>query len=82
MKRLFVPVRFRGQGIGRRLCEALIASAKDDGFHLMRLDTGNLLTEAIAMYESVGFRHCAPYRDYPEKLVPYLIFMEMPLTKS
>jgi len=79
MKRLFVLDRFRGNGTGRRLCEAIIASAKDDGFQLMRLDTGNLLTEAIGMYQSIGFRHCAPYHDYPEKLMPYLLFMEMPL---
>ena len=51
MKRLFVPDRFRGHGYGRKLCDALIRSAKDENFKLMRLDTGNLLTEAIAMYE-------------------------------
>jgi ribosomal protein S18 acetylase RimI-like enzyme len=82
MKRLFVPSRFQGQGTGRRLCEAAVASAKDDGFQLMRLDTANLMTEAIAMYQSIGFRHCAPYQDYPEKLMPFLVFMEMPLTES
>lgn len=79
MKRLFVPDRFRGRGTGRRLCEAIIASARDAGFRLMRLDTGNLLTEAIGMYKSVGFRICAPYHQYPEPLMPYLVFMEMSL---
>ena len=79
MKRLFVPDRFRGRGTGRRLCEAIIASARDAGFRLMRLDTGNLLTEAIGMYQSIGFRVCAPYHQYPEPLMPYLVFMEMPL---
>ena len=58
---------------------ALIATAKADGFHLMRLDTGNLLKEAIAMYQSIGFRECPAYHDYPAKLMPYLVFMEMPL---
>jgi GNAT superfamily N-acetyltransferase len=80
MKRLFVPERFRGRGTGRRLCEAIIASARDAGFRLMRLDTGNLLTEAIGLYKSVGFRVCAPYHQYPPELMPYLVFMEMPLT--
>jgi GNAT superfamily N-acetyltransferase len=80
MKRLFVSDRFRGRGTGRLLCEALIASATDAGFRLMRLDTGNLLTEAIGMYQSIGFRLCAPYHQYPEELMPYLVFMEMPLT--
>jgi len=79
MKRLFVPDRFRGRGTGRRLCEAIVASAGDAGFRLMRLDTGNLLTEAIEMYKSIGFRLCAPYHQYPEPLMPYLVFMEVPL---
>lgn len=52
---------------------------KADSFTLMQLDTGNLLTEAIAMYESMGFRHCPAYHAYPEKLTPYLVFMETEL---
>jgi ribosomal protein S18 acetylase RimI-like enzyme len=82
MKRLYVGEQFHGRGTGRKLCEALIATAREDGFKLMRLDTGNLLKEAIAMYRSIGFRECPPYHDYPAKLMPYLIFMEMPLTRS
>jgi GNAT superfamily N-acetyltransferase len=80
MKRLYVSDRFKGRGIGRRLAEALITAARSDGFRLMRLDTGNLLTEAIDMYHKLGFRDCAPYCDYPEKLLPYLLFMELPLS--
>ena len=80
MKRLYVPERFRGQGTGRRLCQAINASARDAGFRLMRLDTGNFLTEAIGMYQSIGFRVCAPYHQYPDHLMPYLVFMQMPLT--
>ena len=80
MKRLYVGEQFHGHGTGRRLCEALIATAKADGFHLMRLDTGNLLKAAIAMYQSIGFRECPAHHDYPAKLMPYLVFMEMPLT--
>jgi GNAT superfamily N-acetyltransferase len=80
MKRLFVPERFRGRGTGRGLCEAIITAARDEGFRLMRLDTGSRLTEAIEMYRSFGFRVCAPYRQYPEELMPYLVFLELPLT--
>jgi putative acetyltransferase len=79
---LYVSERFRGQGLGRRLCEAITASATDAGFRLMRLDTGHLLTEAIGMYQSIGFRVCAPYQEYPDRLMPYLVFMEMPLTRA
>ena len=81
MKRLYVAERFKGRGIGRQLAQALIDAARADGFKLMRLDTGRLLTEAIAMYRKLGFRDCAPHLEYPQKLLPYLLFMELPLSE-
>lgn len=79
MKRLFVPGRFAGHGTGRALGNAIIRSASDEGFALMRLDTGNRFVEAIALYESFGFRRCPAYHAYPEDLMPYMVFMERPL---
>ena len=81
MKRVFVPQRFQGSGVGRRICNELLASARNDGFQLMRLDTGSLMKEAISMYQSLGFRGCAPYYDYPLRLMPYFVFMELPLVE-
>lgn len=46
----------------------------------MRLDSGNLLKEAIAMYTSIGFRECPPHREYPAELMPYLVIMALSLT--
>jgi ribosomal protein S18 acetylase RimI-like enzyme len=82
MKRMYIPERFQGQGTGRLLCTALIAEATADGYRLMRLDTGFRNTEAIAMYESLGFRMCAAYQDYPENLLVHLRFMERPLVSE
>jgi ribosomal protein S18 acetylase RimI-like enzyme len=79
LKRLYVSDEARGLGLGRRLTEALAAAARADGYTLMRLDTAHLLTEAIAMYESMGFARIAPYQAYPDRLTPYLVFMERPL---
>jgi GNAT superfamily N-acetyltransferase len=79
LKRLFVPARFQGQGTGRRLSAALVAAAQNDGAALLRLDTAHRLTEAIALYKSLGFVECPAYQDYPERFMPYLVFMELPL---
>ena len=79
MKRLFVRERFRGKGFGRALCNALVAAAARDGFKFMRLDTMSLMTGAIALYESAGFRPCAPYNDYPAEVMRYIRFMELGL---
>ncbi len=79
MKRLFVGDSFRGSGIGRRLCTALIDAARADGFELMRLHTGDRMQEAISMYASHGFVEAAPHHVYPDELKPYMVFMEPPL---
>jgi GNAT superfamily N-acetyltransferase len=80
MKRLFVPQRFQGSGIGRALCEALFAAAVRDGYGVMKLDTGAIMAEAIGLYRSLGFRDCPPYADYPARFLPHLRFMERSLT--
>lgn len=82
MKRVFVPDRHKGKGIGRRLCEDLITSARDKNYRRMQLDTTNRMTEAIALYRSLGFVTCAPYQHYPEELMPYMVFMEKALDRS
>lgn len=79
LKRLYVTDEARGFGLGRKLSDALISAAISDGYITMQLDTGNRLTEAISMYQSMGFERIAPYHEYPERLMPYLVFMERPL---
>lgn len=81
MKRVFVPRRFQGQGLGRRLCQALMDEAGAAGYRVMRLDTGDRLTEAIALYHSLGFRECPPYHEYPSDLRAHIRFMEVELAQ-
>jgi putative acetyltransferase len=76
MKRLFVRPAWRGQGLGRLLCEALISEAQDLGYASMRLDTVPRMTEATALYRSLGFRPIEPYRFNP---IPGALYMEMTL---
>ncbi len=79
LKRLFVTDTARGHGLGRKLSDTLIASAANDGYAVMQLDTGNLMKEAIAMYESMGFSRIPPYHEYPARLMPYFVFMQKAL---
>ncbi len=76
MKRLFISTRFSGHGAGRLLATALMEAARAEGYSLMQLDTGNLLKEAIGLYTSLGFEACPPYLTYPDRLMPYLVFMQ------
>lgn len=79
MKRLFVPSRFQAGGIGRILCRGIMAAARDEGFSIMRLDTGHRFTEAIGLYVTCGFSRCAPYHAYPPAIAPFMVFMETSL---
>jgi ribosomal protein S18 acetylase RimI-like enzyme len=74
MKRLYVKSTYRGQGLGRRLAEAVIAEARAIGYGRMRLDSLTSLTEAAGLYRSLGFVEISPYRYNP---LPDAVFMEL-----
>jgi GNAT superfamily N-acetyltransferase len=79
LKRLYLDDRARGTGIGRALLVSMIEDARGDGYRSMRLDTGKLLPEAIALYQSAGFAEIDAYHDYPATLLPHILFMERQL---
>jgi GNAT superfamily N-acetyltransferase len=66
MKRLWVPDRFRGFGLGRRLIEELLAWARRNQFEAMYLDTVlAAMPEANRLYERMGFRRVERYNENP-----------------
>jgi ribosomal protein S18 acetylase RimI-like enzyme len=79
MKRLYVKPAARGHGVGRQLVAALLAEARKLQFDRMRLDTLATMTEAQALYESLGFRDIPPYNQHPVEGTRYL---ELPLASS
>jgi ribosomal protein S18 acetylase RimI-like enzyme len=76
MKRLYVRPAGRGRGLGRLLCEVLIALAQERGYTRMKLDTVPAMEPAIALYRSLGFEPAEPYRYNP---IPGALFMERTL---
>ena len=77
MKRLYLRSEFRGQGLGRRLAEAVMNEARQIGYERMCLDTlADQMTTAVAMYRTLGFKEIPPYYDNPVKGAT---FMELSL---
>ena len=77
VKRLFVPVQGRGRGLARALLAAIEDRARAAGKSFVRLETGDDLVAAVALYRAVGFVVCGPFGDYPAH--PASLFMEKAL---
>jgi ribosomal protein S18 acetylase RimI-like enzyme len=72
MKRLYVRPEFRKRGLGRMMAEKVIDDAREIGYERMRLDTLSWMTEALRLYESLGFVYMEPYRHNPMEDARYL----------
>jgi len=66
VKRMYVRPAFRGRGLGRLMLEHLVAHARAQGLGVVRLETGIHQREAIALYESGGFRRIGPFGPYTD----------------
>ncbi len=72
MKRLYIRPPFRGSGLARLLCGAVIDRACKAGYDRMRLDTLPSMETARTLYASLGFRAIAPYRFNPVEGAAFL----------
>jgi ribosomal protein S18 acetylase RimI-like enzyme len=66
IKRMYVRPAFRGRRLGRLMLEHLVAHARAQGLDVIRLETGIHQREAIALYESGGFRQTKPFGPYTD----------------
>jgi putative acetyltransferase len=55
--KLYLLNKLRGKGLGRRLIEHCIAEAKKLGYSSMYLETMPELSNAVSLYEKLGFKY-------------------------
>lgn len=77
MKRLYVRPAFRGDKLGKKLAERVMAEARSLGYSRMRLDSYRaLMGSAVKLYRKLGFREVGAE---PMDPVEGLIYMELAL---
>jgi len=79
LSKMAISPHLRGQGIGRRLLEHVIAQAKLIAAKSLFLGSNTKLSNAIHLYESVGFHHVKPETLPPNPYTRANVFMEMTL---
>jgi len=77
VKRLYVPDHARGLGIAKILMAHLEAQAKAQGFSHVKLETGDKLVAAVALYKSLGYTVCSKFGPYEDD--PVSLFMQKAL---
>lgn len=65
IKKLWVSPDFRGMDVANRLMAHVEQQAARDGFTRALLDTSDLLTHAVGLYEHRGYHRIDRYNDNP-----------------
>ncbi|MEV6298594.1 GNAT family N-acetyltransferase [Actinoplanes sp. NPDC051861] len=64
LKRMFTRPAARGRGVARQMLTAIEDSARAAGCHRVILETGDKQPEAVALYESAGYKRIADFGFY------------------
>jgi GNAT superfamily N-acetyltransferase len=72
VKRLYLRPKYRGQGLGRRLLEAVMKRAIAVKYEFLYADTLPAMMEALSLYEKAGFERVEPYSIHPTPGAIYL----------
>jgi ribosomal protein S18 acetylase RimI-like enzyme len=75
--KMAVSPEFQGAGVGRKLLRAVIEGGRASGARRLYLETNHILTPAIRLYESMGFRHLPAERIVPSEYVRADVYMEL-----
>nr|WP_156780935.1 GNAT family N-acetyltransferase [Hyphomonas sp. Mor2] len=75
VKSMHTLAKHRGAGLGRKMLEHVIATARQRGYDRLSLETGSMdgFKPSRSLYQSFGFEVCPPFGDYVND--PNSVFM-------
>ena len=81
VKRMYVRPGYRGKRIGYTLLEQLISNARANGYKRILLDSGRFMSDAHALYRSVGFKDIERYpeSEMGEGFEAHMVYMQLDL---
>ncbi len=79
LKRLYVSIPYRRNGLSRLLVAEVIRRAAVIGYQRMVLDTLPEMAEAITLYRAFGFVDADPYWNHPTQ---HAVFMTRPVSSN
>jgi N-acetylglutamate synthase-like GNAT family acetyltransferase len=65
LSRFYVRPAYRGRGMGKAILEVILARARARGYKNVCLETAIFMTDAHALYRSLGFQEAEPFRQVP-----------------
>ena len=77
--KMAVAPNWQGSGIGRMLLQNVVEAARSAGVRRLYLETNHILTPAIRLYQSIGFRPVPPDRVVPSPYARADVYLEMTL---
>ncbi len=75
--KMAVAPKWQGSGIGRKLLERVVETARSAGARRLYLETNHILTPAIRLYRSIGFQDLPPSRITPSPYARSDVSMEL-----
>lgn len=66
IKRMFVPIEYRGKNVAVTMLDELECWAEAIGFNRCILETGIFMSDAVRLYEKCGFQRISNYGQYSE----------------
>lgn len=60
LRKMYLDAAYRGRGLGKAIMKQALDQARSLGFGRIELETAGVLTEAITLYKSFGFRPFTP----------------------